>query len=103
MLTPVGVDLETEHLRSELVELDGESYRFERPLRADFALLAGEVADRFGNVRCRLAGRNFNPVMATAAEVTIVQVDRCVAVGELDPEAIHIPSPFIDRIVVKES
>ena len=44
-------------------------------------------------------GRNFNPVMATAADTTIVQVDRCVEPGELDPEAIHIPAPFVDRVV----
>ena len=101
IFVPVGVDLE--HMHSEIVELDGERYRLEKPLRADFALLAGEVADQFGNVRCRLAGRNFNPVMATAADVTIVEVERCVAPGDLDPEAIHIPAPFVDRVVERRS
>ena len=86
--------------RPELIELDGRRWVLARPIRADFALVRGAVADRAGNVVCRKGGRNFNPVMATAADVTIVEVARIVEPGELDPETIHIPSPFVDRIVV---
>jgi 3-oxoadipate CoA-transferase, alpha subunit len=99
VLTPVGLDLGDVDAGS-VMELDGRRYLLARPLRAQFALLSGRIADHFGNVQCHLAGRNFNPVMATAADVVIVQVEECVAPGDLDPECIHIPAPFIDRVVV---
>lgn len=101
VLTSVGIDLvEWSEAPSEFFELDGQRYLLARPLRAQFALVRGYVADRWGNVFCRRAARNFNPVMAMAADVTIVQVARVVEPGELDPEHVHIPSPFVDRIVV---
>lgn len=101
VLTPVGVDLAAwSDTPAEFLEVDGKRYILARPLRANFALIRGEIADRWGNVFCRRAARNFNPVMATAADVVIVQVARIVEPGEIDPEQIHIPSPFVDRIVV---
>jgi 3-oxoadipate CoA-transferase alpha subunit len=101
VLTPVGVDLEGGgDALGEPFELDGRQWLLLRPLRAQFALLRGDVADRAGNVRCRKAARNFTPVMATAADVCIVEVRQVVEVGELDPEDVHIPGPFIDRVVV---
>lgn len=98
VLTPVGVDLETDAPQEKVV-VDGRTFVLARPLRAQFALLRGAVADRSGNVRCHRAARNFNPVMATAAEITIVQVARVVEPGALDPDDIHIPAPFVDRVV----
>lgn len=99
VLTQVGMDLEGADLGPSF-DVDGIRYLLALPLRAQFALIRGHVADRWGNVQCHLAGRNFNPVMATAADVTIVQVDECVNPGALDPESIHIPAPFVDRVVV---
>ncbi len=99
VLTPVGLDLE--HLAdAPTLEVGGRRYMLLAPLRADFALLRGDTADRIGNVRCRKAARNFNPVMATAANTTIVEVGRCVDTGELEPEDVHIPAPFVDRVVL---
>jgi 3-oxoacid CoA-transferase A subunit len=79
--------------------IDGVEYLLEFPLRADFAFIKAYKADRIGNLVYRMAGRNFNPVMAMAADVTIVDVEEIVEVGELDPEVIVTPSVFVDRIV----
>lgn len=80
--------------------IDGVEHVLELPLRADIALLRARTADRVGNLVYHLAGRNFNPVMATAARVVIAQVDTIVDAGELDPERIDTPGIFVDRIVV---
>jgi 3-oxoacid CoA-transferase A subunit len=72
----------------------------EYALRADYALIQAYRADPLGNLVYRNALRNFNPIMATAARVTIAQVDEFVAAGELDPEAIVTPGIYVDRIVV---
>jgi 3-oxoadipate CoA-transferase alpha subunit len=72
---------------------------FEAPLRADFALLRGHAADTLGNLVYRGNGRNWGPVMAMAAEVTIAEVDRVYQPGGLDPEMVITPGIFINRIV----
>lgn len=101
VLTRVGVDLAPwSSVSPEFIDLDGNRYILARPIRGQFALVRGDVADRLGNIVCRRAARNFNPVMAMAADTTIAEVRRLVEPGELDPERIDIPSPFIDRIVV---
>ena len=82
------------------VELDGREYLLAPALRADVALIRADVADRYGNLVHRHAGRNFNPLMATAADLTIAEVSRLVEPGELDADAIHVPSVFVDRVVV---
>ena len=73
---------------------------FEKPLRGDVALLKANKADRWGNLTYIKSARNFNPVMAMAADLTVVEVDRIVELGEMDPEAVVTPSIFVDRIVV---
>jgi 3-oxoacid CoA-transferase A subunit len=78
---------------------DGRDYLLERALKADFALIKAETADRLGNLTYHGTGRNFNPVMATAARSVIVEVERIVEPGELDPEQIVTPGLYIDRIV----
>jgi 3-oxoadipate CoA-transferase alpha subunit len=104
VLTPTGVDIDGGRSPTDqVVDVDGRPYLLVRPLHADFAFIRGDVADRWGNVVCRRAARNFNVIMATAARTTIVQVSRLVDLGSLDPELIHIPSPFVDRIVVASS
>lgn len=82
--------------------LDGKEYLLELALRADFALIKAHKADRMGNLTYRMSARNFNPVMATAAKVTIAEVDEIVEVGELDPETIITPGIFVERIVKGE-
>jgi 3-oxoadipate CoA-transferase alpha subunit len=80
-------------------ELGGRMCLLEHALRADFALIRGHKADPWGNVVYRKTQRNFNVMMATAAEVTIVEVDEIVPVGTLDPEAIVTPGIFVHRVV----
>lgn len=80
-------------------ELDGREYVLEKPLQADFALIKAECADRWGNLTYRLAARNFGPVMAMAAEVSIVQVRRFTELGEINPENVITPGIFVDRVV----
>lgn len=83
----------------EAREIEGRWYVLESPIRADVALVGAYAGDRLGNLVYRKTSRNFNPVMATAAALSIAQVDRVVEVGGLDPEAIVTPGLFIDRIV----
>ena len=81
---------------------DDREYLLERALRADFALIKAYKADRMGNLIYRMTARNFNPVMATAAAVTIAEVDEIVEVGELDPESVVTPGIYVSRIVKGE-
>ena len=83
----------------EVREFDGREHLLEYALKADFALLRGHRADTSGNTVYRGTSRNFNAVMATAAAVTILEVDEVVEVGDLDPEGIHTPGIFVDRVV----
>jgi len=79
--------------------IDGREYVLEFPIHGDVALIGAHVADRMGNLIYRKTARNFGPVMATAAALTIVQVSSVVEIGELDPEAVVTPSIYVDRIL----
>jgi len=79
--------------------IDGKPYVLEHPIHADFALVKALKSDRWGNLVYRKAARNFGPIMASAAQCTVVQVDEIVALGELDPEAIVTPGIFVQRVV----
>lgn len=83
----------------ETREIDGRTYVLEYPIRGDVALVGAHRADRMGNVVYRKTARNFGPVMATAAETTIVQVREVVETGELDPELVVTPGIYVDRVV----
>ncbi len=83
----------------ETVTWAGEEWLLERPLRADVALLKAHRADRLGNLSYRLAGQNFNPVMATAADLVIAEVEEIVETGAIAPEAVDTPAVYIDRLV----
>lgn len=83
----------------ETREIDGKSYVLEYPIFGDVALIKAEVGDRWGNLTYRKAARNFGPVMAMAARLTIASVHRVVELGELDPEAIVTPGIFVNRVV----
>jgi len=95
--TPTGVGtLVAEN--KETREFDGRTYLMEHALRADFALIRAWKGDKWGNLVFRKTARNFSPVMATAARVTIAEVEHLVEVGELDPDLIHTPSIYVKRI-----
>jgi len=79
--------------------IDGRLQVFEKPLRADLAIVRAAVGDHFGNLRFYRTSRNFSPLMATAGKLTIAEVDRLVPTGTLDPDDIHLPGLFVQRIV----
>ncbi|MCX7932547.1 MAG: 3-oxoacid CoA-transferase subunit A [Rhodovarius sp.] len=80
-------------------EFDGRLYVLERALRADVALIEAWEADRWGNLTYRASGRNFNPVMAMAADLTIAQVQHIRELGEIDPERVITPGVYVQRVV----
>jgi 3-oxoacid CoA-transferase subunit A len=82
----------------ETREFDGRTYVMERWLKADFAFVRAWKGDRMGNLVYRKTARNFNPMMATAAKVTIAEVEQLVEAGELDGDAVHTPSVYVKRI-----
>ena len=85
----------------EIRQIDGRPYVLEQRIVADFCIIRGHQADTLGNMVYKGTSRNFNPVMATAARITIVEVDEIVAPGQLDPEAIVTPGLFVNRIVCR--
>ncbi len=95
--TPTGVGTVVAQGK-ETRQIDGRSYVFERPLRADVALVRAAVADVDGNLRFYRTARNFNPLVAMAADLTIVEADRLVGRGEIDPDDVHLPGIFVHRI-----
>ncbi len=97
ILTPTGVGTIIEEGKQSL-EINGKKYLLETPLKADFALIYGTKVDKFGNVYLEGSTRNFNPVMATAAQTVIVEADEIVEQA-LDPNLVTIPGIFIDYIV----
>jgi len=97
--TPTGVGTIVAEGK-EVREFEGRPYVMERALKADFALVKAWKADRWGNLVFRKTTRNFNPMMATAARVTIVEVEHLVEPGEIDPDQVHLPSIYVKRILV---
>ncbi|TMC51245.1 MAG: CoA transferase subunit A [Chloroflexi bacterium] len=99
LLLRVGLDTEYAEGR-DLVDVDGAPHLLERPLRADVALVRAHRADTAGNLVYRGMARNFNPEMATAADLVIAEVDEVVDAGTIDPETVVTPGIYIDRLVV---
>lgn len=95
-LTPTGVGTVVEDGK-KTVEIDGRKYLFEKPIKADFAIIYATKADKFGNAFLEGTTRNFNPVMATAAETVIVEADE-ISEEPLDPNVVTIPGVFVDYI-----
>ena len=85
--------------RKEVREFGGRTYLLEEAIRADFALVRAELADRHGNLVFHAAARNFNPLAAMAARTTVVEAERIVDAGEIPPDAVHLPGIYVDRIV----
>ncbi len=97
--TPTGVGTLVAQGK-EIKEFDGREYVLERGIMGDFSLVAAWKADRLGNLVYRKAARNFNPMAATAGKVSIAEVEELVEVGRLDPECVHTPGVFVQRVVV---
>jgi len=95
--TPTGVGTLIEQGKEKRV-FDGREYILERPLKADFALIKAWKGDAMGNLVYRKTARNFNPMMATAAKITIAEVEQLVPVGSIDGDHIHTPGIFVKRI-----
>ena len=98
ILTPTGVGTVIEEGKQK-IPIDGKTYLLELPLRADIALLRAYKADTSGNLVYRRMARNFNPLMAMAADLVIVEAEQIVEVGELDPDEVVTPGTFVDLIV----
>ena len=98
VLTPTGIGTVVEEGKQR-IELNGKSYLLETALRADFALVSAFLADYLGNLSYALTGRNFNPVIAMAAETTIVTAEHIVPVGLIAPDHVVTPAPLVDYLV----
>lgn len=96
--TPTGYGTELA-VGKETRVIDGRGYVYERGLVGNVALVKAHLADGFGNLRYRLASRNFNPLMAMAARHTIAQVKQMVSIGAIDPDDVHTPGVYVDQIV----
>lgn len=99
--TPTGVGTIVAEGK-DVREFDGRPYVLERGITGDFALVKAWKADTFGNLIFRKTARNFNPMMATAGKITVAEVEEIVPVGELDPDQIHTPGVFVQRIYKAE-
>lgn len=101
VLTPTGLGTEAEKGK-EVIVSDGKSYLLEKPLKADFAILGASLADKSGNLFFKGTTKNFQPLMATAADIVIVYAEKLVETGEIDPDTVDTPGIFVDYIAVKE-
>jgi len=99
--TPTGVGTVVAEGK-EVREFDGRTYLLERALTADFALVKAWRGDRFGNLVYRKTARNFNPMMATAARITIAEVEHLVEPGEIEPDQVMTPGIYVKRILQGE-
>lgn len=97
-LTPTGIGTVVEKGK-EVVEIDGKDYLLELPIKADLALIRGSKVDKKGNIWYRNSTRNFNPIMAMAADRVIVEAKEIVEVGDIDPNNVATPHIFVDHIV----
>lgn len=100
--TPTGVGTKVAEGK-EVREFDGRSFVMERGITGDFALVKAWKADKFGNLIYRKTARNFNPMMATAGKITVAEVEEIVDLGELDPDQIHTPGIYVQRIFKSQS
>lgn len=100
-LTPTGVGTIVEDGK-QTITLEGKTWLLERPLRADLALIRAHRSDILGNLTYQLSARNFNPLIALAADITLVEPDEMVKTGELQPDQIVTPGAVIDHIVIPQ-
>jgi acetate CoA/acetoacetate CoA-transferase alpha subunit len=100
VLTPTGLGTVVAEGK-EVITVDGKEYLLEKPIKADIALLGATLADEDGNLVYVGTTQNFNPLMATAADVVIVEAEKVVKTGEIAPEQVHTPAIFVDYIYSK--
>ena len=98
VLTPTGVGTAVQEGK-QLMEIEGRKYILEMPIKADVAIIHGSVVDKAGNVYHAKTTRNFNPLMALAAEIVIVEAEKIVEIGEIDPHNVMTPATLVDYIV----
>jgi len=98
VITPTGLGTVVEEGK-QIIEIDNKRFIVEKPLKADVAILRGAKVDKKGNIYYDLAARNFNPIMAMAADLVIVEADEIVEVGEINPNDVMTPHIFVDVIV----
>ena len=101
ILTPTGVGTVVERDKQK-IEVNGSTYLLETPLRSQFALIHAFLADHQGNLSYALTARNFNPLMAMAADTVIVTADQIVPVGVIAPDHVVTPAPLVDYLVLNE-
>lgn len=97
VLTPTGLGTSIAE-NKQVLTIDGKSFLLEKPIRADIAFIRGSIVDTKGNVFYKKTTQNFNPLMATAADLVIVEAEKLVEPGEIEPECVHTPGIFVDHI-----
>lgn len=100
VLTPTGIGTVVEEGK-EVIVVDGREFLLEKPIRAEVAILKAYKADKAGNLVYHRSARNFNPLMALAADVVIAQVEKIVEIGEIDPDEVMTPGILVDKILVQ--
>jgi 3-oxoacid CoA-transferase subunit A len=95
--TPTGAGTQIAEGKESRV-IDGKEMIFEKPLKADYAIVRAWKGDKWGNLVFRKTARNFSPMMCTAARITIAEVENLVEVGEIEPDQVHVPSVYVKRI-----
>ena len=99
ILTPTGVGTEVEEGK-QVIEIEGKKFLLEKARKGDIALIKARTADKAGNLSYDKSSRNFGPLMATACETVVVEVDEIVETGDLDPECIVTPGFFVDYLIL---
>jgi acetate CoA/acetoacetate CoA-transferase alpha subunit len=102
VLTPTGIGTSVENGK-KIIEVDGREFLLEKPIKADIAIIGASVADESGNLFYKGTTRNFNPLMAMAAELVIAEVEEIVPTGTFEPENIHTPAILVDYIYLKQN
>ncbi|MGR5165836.1 CoA transferase subunit A [Vibrio astriarenae] len=100
VLTPTGLGTIVADGK-QVIEIDGQSFLLEKPLKADLAFIRGSKVDKRGNVFYNKTTQNFNPLMATAADKVVVEAEQIVELGDIQPEAVHTPSLYVDYILME--
>ncbi len=98
VLTPVGLGTVIEEGK-EVIRVEGKDYLLEKPIKADVAIIRASISDEWGNLIYKGTMKNFNPLMAMAAETVIAEADEIVPTGSLSPESVHTPHIFVDFII----
>jgi acetate CoA/acetoacetate CoA-transferase alpha subunit len=99
-LTDIGIDTVLKQGKELVKTRDGKNLILEPAFRADVALIHAALGDRYGNLVYEKSARNFNPVMATAADIVIAEIEQVIEVGDIGPDSIHTPGAFVDHVLV---